>query len=351
MFLISTYIKKGKPLEYDNAPDWLVAYMKYQQAILGNTPNTIMTYFKDLRGFFQWASIMKLQGRSPKDRDELREVDILPLPFPVALEITKSDVEDYLYFLANTLDNSTTTRRKKLVSIRTFYDYLLDHQEAEGYVLASNPTDRVRQPKTPKKQPVYMKEQEQDSFLQAISGENEDRDYAIFLLFLVGGLRVSELCNIDIDDVNLEALEIRIREGKGTKERTVLISEPCRDAIANYLENYRGRIKDLDTKALFVSARMKQRLTTRSVEKTMHKYTLMAKLGGKGFTPHKLRHTTGTMLAKDGTDLLIIQDVLGHVNPATTEIYTHLEKSDISKALSRSSLATLGAKQVMEGDQ
>lgn len=346
MFLISTYIKKGKPLEYDNAPDWLVAYMKYQQAILGNTPNTIMTYFKDLRGFFQWASVMKLQGRSPKARDELREVDILPLPFSVALEITKSDIEDYLFFLANTLDNSATTRRKKLVSIRTFYDYVLDHQEAESYELASNPADRVRQPKTPKKQPIYMKEQEQDSFLKAISGENSVRDYAIFLLFLVGGLRVSELCNIDIKDVNLDAMEICIREGKGTKDRTVLISAPCRDAIQDYIEQYRNMILDLDTNALFISNRRKQRLTPRSVEKTMYKYTLMAKLGGKGFTPHKLRHTTGTMLAKDGTDLLVIQDVLGHSNTATTEIYTHLEKSDISKALSRSSLAALGSRQI-----
>lgn len=110
-----------------------------------------------------------------------------------------------------------------------------------------------------------------------------------------------------------------------------------------YLEEYRDLIEGLDSPALFVSKRRLDRLTDRAVQKAMQKHVLNANLGGNGYTPHKLRHTTATTLAKDGADILAIQKLLGHESSATTEIYTHLDQSDIARAVGQSSLSELGA--------
>lgn len=342
---MSSYVKKGSPLEYDNAPDWLVAYMRYRLTVLGNSRESVMTFFLTLREFFQWYSIYHDTGRQPQTIAELRSIDILGLPFSTVLDVKKKDIEIYLYFLADTANNAASTRSKKIVTIRGFYEYLIDQQESLGIQFDVNPADRIRSPKMPKKQPIYLPEQDQQALLGAVSGENEVRDYAIHLLSLVAGLRISEIISLDVDDISLDSMAVRVRQGKGNKARTVPLTLPCCQAIRDYLEEYRDLIQGLDTKALFVSKRFKDRLTARSLQKAMKKYTLAAKLGGKGYTPHKLRHTTATMLAKDDVDLQVIQRVLGHERPDTTEIYTHLNNADIARAVGKSSLKKLGEKE------
>jgi site-specific recombinase XerD len=338
---------KDKPLVYENAPDWLVAYMRYRRSVLSNTDTSTMTFFGALREYFQWLSQYKATGTQPKSEEALREISILSLPLSVALDATKNDIETYLYFLTDVLYNSPRTREKKLVAIRTFYDYVLDHQEELEVELAENPAARVRRPKADKKQPIFLPSEDQTAFLEAITGENGVRDYAIFLLFLTAGLRVSECVGIDLKDMNLRNLTIRIR-GKGKKERIAHITPRCAGAIQRYIEEYRSLIPDLQTDALFVSKRQGTRLTTRSVERAMDKHIQEAKLGGMGYTPHKLRHSVGTTLAQDGVDLLTIQNVLGHEHPSTTEIYTHLTNADVAKAVNTSSLADLGMKNIQK---
>lgn len=342
---MSTYIKQGKPLEYDNAPDWLVAYMQYQRTIANCSPTSVMTYFISLREFFQWLYYMKNTGRQPGNKRILRNTDLLDMPLTVAAAVTRSEVETYLYFLTDVLENGPASRNKKLVAIRTFYDYLLEYQDALDITLTVNPADRIKRPKQPKKQPIYLDADAQKAFLDSIQNtENDIRDYAIFLLMLTTGMRISEIIGINMKDLNMSAMTCRIR-GKGNKERIAHLTVPCCNAIQNYLDEYRILLPELETDALFVSKRNKQRLTARSVEKTMQKYIIKAKLGGNGYTPHKLRHTTGTTLAKAGADLLVIQQVLGHESPSTTEIYTHLGSEDIAKAVNASDLAELGCKE------
>lgn len=338
---MSTYIKEGKPLDYDNAPDWLVAYLQYQRSVLGCTEKTAITYLIALRRFFQWYSHYARTGRHPRSEQKLRAIDILPLPLEVATAVTRADVEAYLYFCTDVLKNAPATRNKKLVAIRTFYDYLLDQKDVAGAALQINPADRIHRAKTGKNEPVFLQRNEQRAFLEGISGENGVRDYAIFLLLLSAGLRVSEAVGLNKSDLNLEAMTIRVR-GKGNKERICVITEPCRDAIERYVMEYRALIPGLQTDALFVSSRRRERLTTRMVQKAMQKYLIEAKLGGNGYTPHKLRHTTATTLVKDGADLLTVQKLLGHESSATTGIYAHLDDSDVTKALEQSSLAKLG---------
>lgn len=335
---------KDKSLVYENAPDWLVAYMHYRRSVLGNTVTSTETFFGALREYFQWLSQFKATGTRPKTEEDLRDINILSLPLSTALEVTKNDIEAYLYFLTDVLYNVPRTREKKLVAVRTFYDYVMDHQEDLEVQITENPAARVRRPKADKKQPIYLPSEDQTAFLEAISGENGVRDYAMFLLLLTAGLRVSECVGIDMKDMNLRNLTIRIL-GKGNKERIAHITPRCAGAIQRYIEEYRNLIPGLQTDALFVSKRQGSRLTTRSVERAMDKHISNAKLQGMGYTPHKLRHSVGTTLAQDGVDLLTIQNVLGHEHPSTTEIYTHLTNADVAKAVNSSSLAGLGIKE------
>lgn len=340
---MSTYIVPGKPLEYDNAPEWLEAYMRYRRTILGSAPNTIMSYFKDLREFLQWVSLTKTENINVRSEDMLRNTDITILPLSPVLEIRKSDIENYLYFCTDILGNSTATRSRKLTAIRSLYDYLYDQQEILGFELLGNPASRIKSPKISHSAPIYLPEDDQQQLLESISGENAERDYAMILLFLVAGLRISELCSLDISDLDFKAQTIRIRSGKGNKARVAYMTPACCNALRIYLEQYRAGISNLDTTALFVSKRFRKRITARAVEKLVSKHIIRAELGGKGYTPHKFRHTTATTLAKeDDADLLRIQIVMGHSSPATTEIYTHLNNSDISRAVNKSSLSKLG---------
>ncbi len=339
---MSTYIKPSTPLEFDNAPDWLVAYMRYRRTILGNTPASVMTDFKTMREFIQWLSTYQATGRSPA-AEELRSVDILAFPLTEALRVKRNDIETYLFFCADTLNNGAKTRTKKLAAVRCFYNYVIDQAEVLKVEQAYNPAERIKTPKQPKQQPIFLPEQDQVTLLEAIDGENGARDYAMFLLILSCGLRVSEVVALSPTDINLSSGTLKIH-GKGNKERMAYMTPACREAMYRYKEEYRDLIpKDmLKANIFFVSKRTGGGLTTRSVERAMKKYVNAAGIGGMGYTPHKLRHTMATTLAKDGTNLLTIQKLLGHESPTTTQIYTHLGDEDVSNAVSNSSLSHLG---------
>lgn len=343
---MSSYIKQGKPLEYDNAPDWLIGYMRYRRTVLNGTQTSVMTYFKDLRGFFQWASLYQRSSCQPQSAEALHTISILDYTLEEALQISQVDIETYLYFLADTLGNEAATRNKKLIVVRSFYDYILDHQEALGVTLYGNPTSRIKKPRAEKKRPVFLPEEDQAAFLNAIDGENQVRDYALFLLMLSSGVRISESANANINDLDMSNRILRIRNGKGHKEGVAYLTEPCCAALRKYIEEYRDTIDGLDTPALFVSKRYRQRITTKAMENAMGKYILKAGLGNKGYTPHKLRHTTATMLAKEGKDSMVIKEVLRHEDISTSQLYMHLDQTDVANAVNTSSLSVLGAKEI-----
>lgn len=340
---MSTYIKPGKTLEYDNAPDWLVAYMRYRRTMLGNTPNSVITDFITMREYLQWLTVYRSTGQSPKTEDDLRKVNLLDMSLDIAVQVKRNDIETYLYFCADTLCNGAATRTKKLVAVRCFYNYVLDQNDVLQTTLEYNPADRIKNPKMPKKQPVYLPEQERTSLLNSVDGENAVRDYAILLLLTTCGLRVSEVVNMAMRDVNFTAGTIRIH-GKGNKERLAYPTPACIEAMQRYIEEYRNlaRVEDCPSSPFFIAKRTGQRLTTRTIERIMQKHVNAAGIGGMGYTPHKLRHTTATILAKDGVDLLTIQQLLGHESPTTTQIYTHLGNEDLERAVFQSSLMGLG---------
>ena len=340
---MSTYIKASAPLEFDNAPDWLIAYMRYRRTMLGNTPSSVMTDFKSVREYFQWLKYFQENNSSPLCTEDLRTVNITTYTLMDAVNVKRALIETYLFFCADTLGNEAATRQKKLVAIRSFYNYVLDQEDVLHTELEYNPAERIRNPKTPKRQPVFLPEDACKAFLDAIRGENGPRDYALFLLMLSTGLRVSEVVNISLKDTNLTSKTIKIH-GKGNKERTVYLTDAVVTSIQHNIDEYRVPAK-ADTSLLaplFISKRTGTGLTTRSVERAMDKYILKAGIGGMGYTPHKLRHTFATVLSKTAS-ASVVQSALGHANLNTSQIYIHLGQNEVQNAVRDSAVNDFGS--------
>ena len=155
------------------------------------------------------------------------------------------------------------------------------------------------------------------------------RDYCILMIFMSCGIRISELVSLNLTDVYADHLRVL---GKGNKERVVFFAEGCREAIDDYLAvRDNGKIKEEDQNALFISSR-NSRITVRGVEMMVDKKLKMAGLDSSRFSPHKLRHTAATLMLKNGVDTRALQEVLGHSNLNTTQIYTHLDNAALHEA-------------------
>jgi site-specific recombinase XerD len=184
--------------------------------------------------------------------------------------------------------------------------------------------------------PKYLTLSQAASLLQAVSGQNAKRDYAILMLFLNCGIRRSELVGLNISDV----YEDRIRViGKGNKERFVYFGTSCRKAIEAYLAE-RSKIVLSDNRALFGS-RDRNRISVSAVHRLVKKALLQAGLDPDQFSAHKLRHTAATMMLSGGVDVKTVQEVLGHENLNTTQIYTHIESTELKLAAEANPLSKL----------
>jgi site-specific recombinase XerD len=193
--------------------------------------------------------------------------------------------------------------------------------------LEENPVSELEYPKLRKSLPKYLTLAESRALLRSVEGQNQKRDYAILLLFLNCGIRRSELVGLNLTDV----YEDRIRVvGKGNKERFVYFGSACRKAIDAYLEERSKKVLT-DNKALFGS-RNGNRISTDAVHALVKKALLQAGLDATQFSAHKLRHTAATMMLSGGVDVKTVQEVLGHENLNTTQIYTHIESTELKIA-------------------
>ena len=191
-------------------------------------------------------------------------------------------------------------------------------------------------PKLRKSLPKYLTLDQSAALLQAVTGQNQNRDYAILMLFLNCGNRRSELVNLNISDV----YEDRIRVvGKGNKERFVYFGSACRKAIDIYLEERNNKVLT-DNRALFGS-RNGNRISVEAVHRLVKKALLQAGLDSTQFSAHKLRHTAATMMLSGGVDVKTVQEVLGHENLNTTQIYTHIENTELKIAAEANPLSKL----------
>lgn len=325
---------------YSDCPQILREFLIYHENIMGQSQLTISEYYLDLRMFLRFVKLMR--GDMPVNTD-LDTIDIRNVDIDFIREIDTSDVFDFLSYLANDravnpesaapdYGISATARARKLSSIKSFYKYLTVRTKQ----LEENPVAELEYPKLRKSLPKYLTLDQSAALLQAVSGQNEKRDYAILMLFLNCGIRRSELVGLNLTDV----YEDRIRVvGKGNKERFVYFGSACRKAIDAYLEE-RKQIELSDNRALFGS-RDKNRISVTAVHRLVKKALLQAGLDSTQFSAHKLRHTAATMMLSGGVDVKTVQEVLGHENLNTTQIYTHIESTELKIAAEANPLSKL----------
>ncbi|HEX2060763.1 MAG TPA: tyrosine recombinase XerC [Thermoanaerobaculia bacterium] len=274
-------------------------YLTYERNV---SPNTITAYRDDLESFIGFlCNDYMTMGR---DQLELRRVDHLT-------------IRSYLAHLSRRKLSRASVARH-LSALRTFFKYLV----REGIVEA-NPARTVATPKREKHLPTVLQTSDVALLLEQPDPSTTLglRDKAWLELLYASGLRISELVNIDIDDLELRARLVKVH-GKGSKERIVPFGSKAEAALRAWLA-VRGELAhDVDEQAVFVNYRGKK-ITTRSVRRLFDVYLRRAALQS-GVSPHTLRHSFATHLLNAGADLRGIQELLGHASLSTTQKYTHL---------------------------
>ena len=308
-------------------PDIAIEFLNYMETIRGKSKNTVTAYSYDLILFFRYIKIKRGYVATNMDIDEIPVDDI---DLYIISNISLADLYSFLSFAANQRDNKNYARARKVACLRSFFKYLYKMK-----MIKDNPSIELESPKINSRHPVYLTLEESRQLLSSIDGENKERDYAIITLFLNCGLRLSELIGIDISKINNDTLTVI---GKGNKERTVYLNNACMEAINSYLK-VRPVDGVKDKNALFLSER-KRRISKRTVQYLVKKYIGISNLDMEKYSPHKLRHTAATLMYKYGkVDIRSLQEILGHENIATTQIYTHLDDETLRSAVNSNPLS------------
>lgn len=316
---------------YKDCPQVLRDFLTYHETIKGQSVKTIQEYYLDLRMFLRFMVLIK--NEMPYTTD-FETIDIRSVDLAFLSQISVSDVFDFLSYLANDrIKNEHSTyqengigsaaRARKLSAIKSFFKYLTVRTKQ----LSDNPVQDLEFPKLRKSLPKYLTMDECSALLKSVQGPNAVRDFAILLIFLNCGIRRAELVGLNITDI----YEDRIRVvGKGNKERIVYMGSSCKKAIDAYMTE-RSKIVLSDNRALFGS-RDKNRISESAVHRLVKKHMLASGLDASQFSAHKLRHTAATLMLSNGVDVKTVQEVLGHENLNTTQIYTHIENTELKIA-------------------
>ncbi|NLN13996.1 MAG: tyrosine recombinase XerC [Tissierellia bacterium] len=307
-------------------------YLNYMETIRGISPNTVKEYYYDLSTFFRY---IKIRYRMVPRGTELEDIEIHDIDLDLIKRITLQDLHAYISFADKTLKNGNHAKARKVSSLRSFFNYLY----SKVNLIDKNPAEALESPKTNTRYPVYLTLEQAENLLDAVlENPNEEyrkRDYAIIMLFLNCGLRLSELSSIDISKIKSNGTLSVI--GKGNKERTIYLNEACQKAIADYLEVRPKEVKDPD--ALFISKR-KNRMSNRAIQHMVDRYFKKIGLDTKVYSVHKLRHTAATLMYKHGNvDIRALKEILGHESVSTTQIYTHIDDDRLRDAVKSNPLA------------
>lgn len=307
-------------------------YAMYLRNIKGLSAKTVDNYCMDLRTFFRF--LKHYQNIVPKSTP-LNEITVQDIDLEFIRSVTTNDIFEFMNYVADERSNMSSTRQRKSSSLKSFFNYLTIHEK----LLKVNPTENLTPPKSKKALPHFLSLEQSVELINAVDGPDQERDRCMLTLFLNCGMRLSELVSINISDVLRNNNTMRIL-GKGNKERIVYLNQACLDAIDSYLA-VRPRDGVIDRNALFLSSR-KQRISPKTVQFIVKKYLEKIGLGGPGYSVHKLRHTAATLMYRYGdVDIRVLQDILGHENLGTTEIYTHTSDKQMEAAVNANPLANM----------
>lgn len=292
------------------AKDALDDYLHFLRVERQLAANTLVSYERDLKGYIQYL-------KEVEQLDSLRKVE-------------RIHILNHLRHLKETTKTSRTVARH-ISSIRSFHQFLIRER-----VVDNDPTVHLEMPQMDKKLPNILSIEEVDALMQApaLDKANGMRDQAMLELLYASGMRVSECINLDVEDVNLTMGFVRCF-GKGGKERIIPLGKSALKACKTYLENARHTLlkPGEKTDALFINQRGK-RLTRQGFWKLLKQHAQKAGIQ-KELTPHTLRHSFATHLIENGADLRAVQEMLGHADISTTQIYTHVSKTRLKDVYSQ----------------
>lgn len=326
-----------------DAPSILRDFLVYISTIRGKSDRTAYEYYLDLRLFLRY---LKHSRNLVSASTELENIPFNDVEISLLRTVTLSDVYDFLGYIAQERPkraNSSATeygltassRARKISSLRAFFKYLTD----KAALLDHNPVANLDSPSLPKRLPRYLSIDDSVQLLDSVHGAFAERDYCILTLFLNCGMRVSELANINLTDIQGDTVRVL---GKGNKERTLYLNDACKEALQAYLP-HRIIPHASDKNALFVS-RNRNRINVQTIKWLVKKYLTQAGLDSTKYSAHKLRHTAATLMYQNGVDIRTLQSILGHTNLETTMIYTHIEDRNIREAAARNPLSTVKRK-------
>ena len=323
----------------EDNPEFLNSFLDYYITILNKSPNTISEYNYDLALFLKFIKV-KFNMTDEKDFSKIAINDIT---IDTIKKIELDDIHAFLSYLTNTYHCKASTRARKACSIRAFFKYL----SRKAKLIDINPAQDLENPKLDRRQPKYLNLDESRKLLNVTANEdsrNSKRDYAILILFLNCGLRLSELVGINIKDIDFSEYKMTVI-GKGNKERTIYLNKACINAINDYLEvrpKEGFKADNLNSKnALFLSER-RERISKRTVQYIVDKELMAAGLDTRKYSTHKLRHTAATLMYQYGNvDIRALQKLLGHESISTTEIYTHVSDTQVRDAVESNPLSNM----------
>lgn len=304
-------------------------YLGYIETVKGRASHTVDEYFTDLRTFFRFLKIFRGLANEQDEQISLLDVDI-----HMVRTITLTDVYEFLNYAKNERGNNNKTLARKTTSLRMFFRYLSD----TAHMLEHNPLRSLDTPKAKRALPRFLTLEQSIELLNSVEGAFAERDYCMLVLLLNCGLRRAEVAAINLNDISTENT-LRVH-GKGNKERMVYLNDACQEAIAAY-RKVRPVDGVRDKNALFLN-KNKERISLQGIHYIVKGY--LSKIGLEEYSTHKLRHTAATLMYQKGNvDIRVLQEILGHENLGTTEIYTHLSDQQIKDASESNPLSRVKA--------
>ncbi len=331
-------------IDQNNNPEFLNDFLAYSSTILNKSENTIKEYNYDIAHFLKYIKF-KFGLAKVDDEEFVKTIDISDFEIKTLERVTLQDIHAFLAYLKACYSSKPATLARKTASIRVFFKYMCNKMKK----IPTNPAQDLETPKLGKRLPKYLTLEQSKELLQTVANpelsghgnhDNSERNFAMITILLNCGVRLSELININISDIDFENNKLNVI-GKGNKERTIYLNNACIKAINSYLAvRPRDGVKFNSRDALFLSEQ-KQRISRRTVQYIVKNELKLAGIEKSDkYSVHKLRHTAATLMYKYGqVDIRALQELLGHESISTTEIYTHVDSDQIRSAVENNPLA------------
>jgi site-specific recombinase XerD len=326
-------------------PQFQREFLDYMSTIKGRSKNTVLSYFHDVKYFLRFMKVK--HGLAPDTLFE--EISVDDFPVELIKQVELYDILEFLHFLAGERGNSQKTRTQRAVAIRQFFKYLTNNKQW----FEVSPAMNLEMPGARPILPKYLTLEQAIELLKTCDYDTGNwygaRDYCIMTFFLNCGMRLSELWQLDVNDFKRERVPdtddlvyyLKVL-GKGNKERLVYLNSACvaaHDIYKAHRDVLREKHEKLRyEKALFLSKQFR-RVSTRRIQQIIEEKLKQCELDGLGFSVHKLRHTAATLMYRNGVDIRVLKEVLGHENLGTTQIYTHVANDQMRQAVNNNPLA------------